>query len=50
MFQHFDISSGGSGQSSNMGSGGGYGAHQSLEGRATYTKVRQVPIDLSRIR
>ena len=50
MVQHFDISSGGSGASSNMGSGAGYGAHQSLEGRATYTKFRQVPIDLSRIR
>ena len=50
MFQQFDISSGGSGESSNMGSGGGYGAHQALEGRATYTKFRQVPIDLSRIR
>jgi hypothetical protein len=50
MVQHFDISSGGSGESSNMGSGGGYGAHQALEGRATYTKLRQVPIDLSRVR
>lgn len=50
MYQQVDVRGAGSGEISNMGSGGGYGAHQALEGRATYTKFRQVPVDLSKIR
>jgi hypothetical protein len=32
----------------NMGSGGGYGGRQSLESRATYSKYRQVAVDLTK--
>ena len=50
MSQQFDISGPGSGGVSNMGSGGGYSAHQSLEARASYSKFRQVQIDLSKVK
>lgn len=49
MYQQVDVYAAGSGIS-NMGGGGGYGGHQGLEGRATYAKFRQVPVDLSKIR
>jgi hypothetical protein len=42
MYQQFEISGHGSTATSNMGSGGGYNAHESLEGRATYSKYRTV--------
>jgi len=50
MYQQVEIRGAGSGEFSNMGSGGGYGAHQALEGRATYSKFRQVPVDVTKIR
>ena len=50
MYQQANTSGAGSGGVSNMGSGGGYNAHQALEGHATYTKFRQVPVDLSKLK
>jgi hypothetical protein len=47
MTQNVDASGGGSGGMNNMGGGGGYGA---LEGHANYSKFRQVPVDLGKLR
>jgi hypothetical protein len=45
MSQVFDLSGNGSGSVSNMGSGGGYSAHQTLEARMSYSKFKQVPTE-----
>jgi hypothetical protein len=50
MFQQFDVSTGGAGGASDMGGGGGYGSHQSLEGRAHYSNFTQVPVDLAKLK
>jgi hypothetical protein len=50
MFQVVSVSGAGSTATNNMGSGGGYNAHQALEGHATYTKYRQIPVDLAKLR
>lgn len=50
MFQQFDVSGAAPGGVSNMGAGGGYGTHQSLEGRAHYSKFTRVPVELSKLK
>ena len=49
MLQRVDIYIAGTG-ASNMGTEGGYGSHQGLEGRADYGKYRQVSADTSKIK
>jgi hypothetical protein len=49
MFQQSTISGAGSSVASNMGRDGGYNARKSLEGRATYSKFRQIPVDLAKL-
>jgi hypothetical protein len=49
MYQQVDLYAAGTG-ASNMGAGGGYGAHQGLEGRTAYGKFRQVTADVSKIK
>ncbi len=49
MYEQVDLYAAGTG-ASNMGSGGGYGSHQGLEGRADYGKFRQVTADISKIK
>lgn len=48
MNQKIDLYAGGG--MSGMGSVGGQGAHQGLEASAEYSKFRQVPVDLSKIK
>jgi hypothetical protein len=48
--QQSSVSGGSSSAGSNMGAGGGYSGHQSAEGRATYSKFRQLPLDASKLR
>ena len=50
MYQQVASSGAGSGGVSNMGSGGGYNARQALEGRASYGKYRQIPVDLTKLK
>ena len=50
MTQQNEISGPGSGGISNMGGGSGYGARQVLEGQSTYSKFRQVSIDLGKVK
>jgi hypothetical protein len=51
MYQQVSSTAGGSGAASgDMVGGAGYSAHQSLEGRANYSKFRQVPVDLSKLK
>jgi hypothetical protein len=50
MYQQVSTSGPGSGGVSNMGAGAGYNAHQALEGRVTYTKYRQIPVDLTKLK
>ena len=47
MTQQTHVTSQGSGMN-NMGGGGGYGGRQSLESRASYSKFRHVPVDLTK--
>jgi hypothetical protein len=49
MYQQIDISGAGSMPMSSMGAanGGSSSAHQGLEGRARYSKFKQIPVDLS---
>lgn len=50
MVQHCQVSGGMSSVGSNMGAGGGYSVRQELEGRATYTNYRRVPVDLTKLK
>ena len=50
MFQQVNVSGPGSTATNNMGAGGGYNAHQGLEGHATYAKYSQIPVDLAKLR
>ena len=50
MTQQIDTSGPGSSGFSNMGGGPGYRVRESLEARASYSKFRQIPIDLSKIK
>lgn len=50
MSQQVSVTGGASSAGSNMGGGGGYSGHQAAEGSAAYSKYRQVPVDLGKLR
>jgi hypothetical protein len=49
MSQQVEVTGTGSGEPTVMGAGGGYATRRSLEGRASYSKFRRTPVDLSKI-
>ena len=49
MSQQVEVTGTGSGEPTVMGAGGGYATRRSLEGRASYTKFRRTPVDLTKI-
>jgi hypothetical protein len=50
MYQQIRVSDSGTGEASTMGGGAGYGSSASMEGRASYAKFRQVPVDLGKLK
>ena len=50
MTQHCQVSGGMSSVTSNMGAYGGMSVRQELEGRASYSNYRRVPVDLTRLK
>ena len=49
MSQQVEVTGTGSGEPTVMGAGGGYATRRSLDGRASYSKFRRTPVDLSKI-